>query len=62
MPYTGAVVSVSGKKIYKTIKNMHENIKFRGKKNQIFFFILFFKNLKNADCDALLQDFVNEIQ
>ena len=40
---------------------MHENIKFHKKKFKIFLYILFFKTLKNADSDALLQGFVNEI-
>ena len=42
---------------------MHENEKFRKKCVKIFYFyFLFFKNFKNAECDALLQGFVNEIQ
>ena len=41
---------------------MHKNVKFRGKNVKHFFYICFSKNSKNAECNALLQGFVNEIQ
>ena len=40
---------------------MHENVNFQ-KNVKIILEILFFKNLKNATYDALLQSFVNEIK
>ena len=41
---------------------MRKIIKFQEKKFKIFFYILFFKNFKNAACDVMLQGFVNEIK
>ena len=41
---------------------MHKNVNSGEKLKKNFLGILFFKNFKNAACDALLQGFVNKIQ